>query len=121
MVHSKIIGNHGVSQIKVPESECDGGKMAKIDDIKPGVLIEGLSSIGLAKIIGVENHGDLGVTVVFKDASGSLKDQLLYVEEINKLNLAEKELLWSFKADASLFRLVSEAYRIQLAYLFDPY
>jgi hypothetical protein len=27
---------------------------------------------------------------------------------------------WSFDADGALFRLVSEAYRIHLAYLFDP-
>lgn len=95
--------------------------MVEIKDIKPGALIAGLPSDGLAKIISVESYGDQSITVVFKDASGALKEQLLNAEEITKLSLAEKELLWSFKADASLFRLVSEAYRIQLAYLFDPY
>jgi hypothetical protein len=27
---------------------------------------------------------------------------------------------WSFDADANMLRLVSEAYRIRMAYLFDP-
>lgn len=39
---------------------------------------------------------------------------------IPRLEIASEELLWSFDADGALFRLVSEAYRISLAYLFDP-
>jgi superfamily II DNA or RNA helicase len=37
-----------------------------------------------------------------------------------RLELATEGLPWSFDADGSLFRLTSEAYRISLAYLFDP-
>ena len=41
-------------------------------------------------------------------------------------NEADLELVsggrkWSFEGDGALFRLVSEAERIRLAYLFDPY
>jgi hypothetical protein len=38
-----------------------------------------------------------------------------------RLEIASQELPWSFDADGTLFRLVSEAYRISLAYLFDPH
>lgn len=37
------------------------------------------------------------------------------------LKIIEKGRAWSFEADGDLFRLVSEAQRIRLAHLFDPY
>ena len=52
--------------------------------------------------------------------AGHLGSELLYSDDIAQLEIAEAGLPWSFEADGSLFRLTSEAYRIHLAYLFDP-
>ncbi len=48
---------------------------------------------------------------------------IIFAEHNFKLaNLEYKsEQQWNFQADSRLFKLVSEAYRIKLAYLFDPY
>ncbi|MDR1740373.1 MAG: DEAD/DEAH box helicase [Synergistaceae bacterium] len=42
-------------------------------------------------------------------------------EDEERLHLSDGGLPWSFDADASLMRLASEAYRINLAHVFDPY
>jgi SNF2 family DNA or RNA helicase len=44
----------------------------------------------------------------------------MYREREPSLSIAEAGRPWSFDGDGGLFRLVSEAYRIDLAYLFDP-
>src|SRR5207245_5069062 len=51
---------------------------------------------------------------------GQPGSELLYRESEARLKIASAGLPWSFDADGSLFRLTSEAYRISLAYLFDP-
>ena len=45
---------------------------------------------------------------------------LLRDEEIN-LTVMDNSLPWSFDADGEQMKLASEAYRISLAHLFDPY
>ena len=45
---------------------------------------------------------------------------LLRDEEIN-LTVMDSSLPWSFDADGEKMKLASEAYRISLAHLFDPY
>ncbi len=44
----------------------------------------------------------------------------LYRDREPTLEIASVGRPWSFDGDGALFRLVSEAYRIRLAYLFDP-
>ena len=45
---------------------------------------------------------------------------MLYRHDEPRLELVEEGRPWSFDGDGQLFRLVSEAQRIHLAYLFDP-
>lgn len=46
---------------------------------------------------------------------------LLYRDDEPRLELVEYGRPWGCDGDGALFRLVSEAQRIRLAYLFDPY
>ncbi len=50
----------------------------------------------------------------------SAGNELLYRDREPTLEVVESGAPWSFDGDASLFRLLSEANRIRLAYLFDP-
>ena len=59
--------------------------------------------------------------VTYKDDSGNLGNQLLYREHEAALEIQNKGLPWSFDADPAILRLVSEASRIRLAWLFDPF
>ena len=92
--------------------------MALLEELKPGVLVKGLLPGSLVTVI--KRHGSIGVEVTYKDANGRLGSELLYRESEARLEIANEGLPWSFDADGSLFRLTSEAYRISLAYLFDP-
>ncbi len=95
-------------------------RMALLEDLTPGVLVKGLLPGGNVTVISVKRHGSTSVELVYKDANGHLGNELLYSDGVENLEIAAAGLPWSFDADGSLFRLTSEAYRIRLAYLFDP-
>src|SRR5712692_7878417 len=94
--------------------------MALLEEIAPGVLVKGLLPGGAVTIISVKRHGSIGLELVYQDANGHLGSELLYSDSVAHLQIVPAGLPWGFDADGSLFRLVSEAYRIRLAYLFDP-
>ncbi len=95
--------------------------MARLEDIKEGTKVIGLAGTEPVTIIAVKWHGTAVVEVTFKDARGRLGSELLYREDEERLTVVENALRWSFDGDADRMRLVSEAYRIHLAHLFDPY
>src|SRR5216683_5204092 len=94
--------------------------MALLEELRPGVHIKGLLPGKLVTLIEVKPYGATVSEVTYKDASGLPGTTLLYQNDAARLEIATHELPWSFDADGTLFRLVSEAYRISLAYLFDP-
>ncbi len=94
--------------------------MVLLEELTPGVLVKGLLPGGTVTLISVKRHGEVGVELVYQDASGHLGSELLYSEDMAQLEITPAGLPWSFEADGALFRLTSEAYRIRLAYLFDP-
>jgi SNF2 family DNA or RNA helicase len=94
--------------------------MALLEELLPGVLVKGLLPHSVVTVVAVTHHGTIGVEVVYKDARGQLGSELLYKDNAATLEIVTAGLPWSFKADGALFRLTSEAYRIHLAYLFDP-
>lgn len=95
--------------------------MARLEEITSGSSLIGLSGANTVTIVAVKWYGDNVIEVTFKDNRGQLANQLLYREDEARLDIAESSLPWSFDADANQFRLTSEAYRINLAHLFDPY
>ena len=93
----------------------------KLEELTKGARVRGLAVEGLATVKAVEFHGSNALEVIFADAKGALQNRILTREDESSLEIVESERPWSFDADGSLFRLVSEARRIQLAWLFDPY
>ncbi len=89
--------------------------MALLEEITPGVLVKGLLPGGAVTIISVKRHGSTSVELVYQDANGHLGSELLYSDSVAHLEIVPAGLPWGFDADGSLFRLVSEAYRIRLA------
>lgn len=72
-------------------------------------------------VVAVKWYGTAVLEITFKDSKGNLANQLLYREDEERIEIMDSQLPWSFDADGNLLRLVSEAYRIQLAHIFDPY
>lgn len=95
--------------------------MARLEDITVGVNVVGITGNGPVSVVAVKWYGNAVLEITFKDAKGQLANQLLYREDEERLSVADASLPWSFDADANLLRLTSEAYRIHLAHIFDPY
>ena len=94
--------------------------MVSLEQLTRGKKIRGILPEHLVTLIDVQLHGSSAVEVVFRRSDGQLGSQLLYRENESQLELVEAERLWAFDVDGGLLRLVSEAYRIHLAHLFDP-
>jgi SNF2 family DNA or RNA helicase len=61
------------------------------------------------------------VEVTYRDFSGKDHSELLFRDHESDLEVVEGGTPWAFDSNGELFRLVSEAYRIRMAYLFDPW
>ncbi|RLB37418.1 MAG: RNA helicase [Deltaproteobacteria bacterium] len=94
--------------------------MARLEDLKEGAKVKGRRADGPVAIINVKWHGDSVVEVTYKDSSGQPGNELIFRDKEPTLEIVEAGQSWSYDADASMLRLVSEAYRIRMAYLFDP-
>lgn len=94
--------------------------MIKLEDIKTGATIEGIESGQIVKVISVEYIGADALTLYYKNAEGSVKERMLFRSDENNLSIASVGRPWAFDAPGEDFKLAVEAYRINLAYLFDP-
>ncbi len=93
----------------------------KLENLTRGATISGLLPGSLITVVDVQWHGSQAVELTYKDANGRVHNQLLYRDQEDSLDLVTTPQHWNFKADGYMFRLVSEAQRIRLAHLFDPY
>src|SRR5262245_8703986 len=94
--------------------------MARLEDLTRGAAVKGILPDSLVTVVDVKWIGTVAVELTYKAPSGSLGNELLYRDREPTLEVAVEGRPWSFDGDAALFRLVSEAHRISLAYLFDP-
>ncbi|RPH47360.1 MAG: DEAD/DEAH box helicase, partial [Desulfobacteraceae bacterium] len=94
--------------------------MAKLEEIIRGSSIKGILPDGLVSVIDVKWIGTVAIELTYKDSTGRLGNELIYREREESLEIETNERPWSFDSDGELYRLVSEARRIRLAYLFDP-
>src|SRR5271157_5707147 len=94
--------------------------MIAFDNIEPGSRLRGLDASGLAEIVKVTQFGPDALNVVFR-VDGRVDQRLVMRGEEASFEFAEAGRTYAFDADGALLRLASEAYRIRLAYLFDPY
>lgn len=94
--------------------------MVKLENITKGSLLNGIVPSQFVEIIDVQWHGDDVIEVVYKSTKGEVQTEILYRDSESDLEIVEKASPWSFNGNSELFKLVSEAYRINLAYIFDP-
>ena len=100
----------------------EGGRgIAKLEALAPGAVVSGLAPSGLATVVGAKWYGSDAIELTYKLADGSVRAEILYRDREPTLEIAEAGRPWSFDGDGALFRLVAEAKRIDLAYLFDPF
>ncbi|MEX1093409.1 MAG: helicase-related protein [Acidimicrobiia bacterium] len=95
--------------------------MATLEDLKPESVVEGLVVGRSVTIVATTWHGTDTMEVVYRTAEGAVDNRLLSRSDEARLAIATEERHWTLDADGELFKLASEARRIELAHLFDPY
>ncbi|AOJ14710.1 helicase-related protein [Burkholderia vietnamiensis] len=94
--------------------------MLKLEQIQKNAAISGLEPGQVVRIVTTEPAGDNSLTVYYKTADGALRERMLFRTDEANLSLADAGRPWAFDAPGEDFKLATEAYRINLAYLFDP-
>jgi superfamily II DNA or RNA helicase len=92
----------------------------QLEDLKPGARVRGLAGSEPAEVVSAGWFGDQAVDVVYR-INGRVDQRIVYRTEEPGLELATVGRAFAFDADGETLRLASEALRIRLAYLFDPY
>ena len=95
--------------------------MTKLEDITVGSSVKGIISNSTVTIVAVQWYGNNVLEITYKDSHGQPGNQMLLRDEEINLTVMDNSLPWSFDADGEQMKLASEAYRISLAHLFDPY
>jgi hypothetical protein len=91
--------------------------MARLEELKRAALVKGILPDTSVTVVTVKWHGSNAGELTYKDTARRLDSELLYRDRELILNIVEASRAWSFESDGALFRLVSEAYRIRLAFL----
>lgn len=92
----------------------------KLEQITKGAQLAGIEPGKIVRVVSADPLGDNAVTVVYKTDDGRLGERVLFRSNESELNVASIGRPWSFDADGADFKLAAEAYRINLAHLFDP-
>src|SRR5947207_10317511 len=94
--------------------------MSKLEEVQPSASLRGILPDTLVTVVSIQWFGSEAVELTYKDSAGKVANQLLYRHDESRIEVVQEGRPWSFDGDGSLYRLVSEAYRIRLAHLFDP-
>jgi superfamily II DNA or RNA helicase len=96
--------------------------MARLEGLIKGACVRGVLTKHAVKVVDLVWHGSDTVTLTYTDdVSGMPGQEVLHREDEPRLSIDGVGRAWSMDADGGLFRLVSEAKRISLAHLFDPF
>ncbi|MGO9101058.1 MAG: DEAD/DEAH box helicase, partial [Mycobacterium sp.] len=90
-----------------------------LEELKPGLRIDGLIPAEVVTVIYAQWHGTDALELTYKTTAGSLGQQVVFRKDQDKLGVAQTGSR-PFSASATDFKLVAEAQRITLAGLFDP-
>lgn len=93
----------------------------ELKDIKQGQRVSGLCAGEDVSIISAIPFGPDALNVFYKRNNGQIGEKLVYAKDSKNIIDVSGSERFDFTADPSIFKLVAEAQRIKLAYLFDPY
>ena len=91
-----------------------------LEDLQPRCAVRGVHPDGVVTVVSVQWFGSEALELTYKTPTETVANELLYRHDEARLEVVADGQPWRFDGDGALFRLVSEAQRIRLAYLFDP-
>lgn len=92
----------------------------RLEDLRPNTAVRGIVPDALVTVVSVQWFGTEALELTYKTSDGRVFNTLIYRDNEPSLEIVEIGRPWGFDGDGDLFRLVSEAHRINLAHLFDP-
>jgi hypothetical protein len=92
----------------------------KLEDIRKDALVDGIDPGQSVTIRFVEPIGPDALNVNYRLPSGETRERMLMRHDEVALKLAVAGRPWAFDADGNSFKLAVEAWRINVAHLFDP-
>jgi superfamily II DNA or RNA helicase len=96
--------------------------LTQLEELKRGASVRGVVPGEAVTVVDVKWFGDAAVELTYKvESTGAVSNRLLYRSDEAGLTVEERPQRWAYDCDGQLFRLVSEAFRIRLAFLFDPH
>jgi superfamily II DNA or RNA helicase len=96
--------------------------MARLEELTKGAVVLGILGERRIRVVDVSWHGSSAMTLTYTDElTGRTDQELLDRNDEARLVVEQAGRAWSLDGDGRLFRLASEAKRISLAYLFDPF
>ena len=84
------------------------------------MALSGVEPAVLATVVSVIRIADGAAQLIYRTPDGHLRERLLNRSDEAGVSLAVAHRPWSFEGDGETFKLVVEAKRIDLAFLFDP-
>ena len=89
-------------------------------DLAAGSRLSGVVADAEVTVVAVEMHGTGSAILTYRTSEGRLGERIVLVDDLAGLaEVADRR--WSFDADGAMFRLASEARRMQQAHLADPF
>ena len=95
-------------------------RLRRLEDLTPGARVRGVLPDRPVTVVAVEWHGTSADAHLPRRRRPG-RPRAALPQRRGALEIEEAGRAWSFDADGKLFRLASEALRIRLAHLFDPY
>src|SRR5260221_4343571 len=94
--------------------------MSIVESLGPGAKVRGLDGSKTVEVVSIEWFGDSALNVTFRGEPGP-REVILYRDDEPRLEIADAGRAFSFEGDGETYRIASEAQRIRLTHLFDPY
>jgi hypothetical protein len=94
--------------------------MLSLEKVIAGAKMRGVAGPAVVEVVRVQWIGSDALNIVYLAADGPA-EVLLYRDAEPRLELVQASRAFSFDGDGEAFRVASEAQRIRLAHLFDPY
>ncbi len=92
----------------------------ELSDLTAGARLSGVVAGSDVTVVAAVMHGQSSVTLTYRTADGVLGERLITAADLADISEAA-ESHWSFDADGAMFKLASEARRMQMAHLADPF
>ena len=92
----------------------------ELRDIAAGMRLSGVVAGSDVTVVAAQVHGPASATLTYRTADGILGERLVTAADLVDVREVAASH-WSFDADGAMFKLASEARRMQMAHLADPF